>query len=87
MDIKVNREWRMVNSVPVIVTKVALKKAGEEKEMKEVLLCDTLTRKVHLAGTWMSEKSFASPPYSCHDKMLDLHILMPRSVENVIMAS
>ena len=35
-----NGEW--VNSVPAIVTKVALKKAGEAKEMKEALLCDTL---------------------------------------------
>ena len=40
-----------------------------------------LTRKEHLAGTWMSEKSFAATPYSCHDKMLDLHIIMQRSVD------
>ena len=35
----------------------------------------------------MAEKSFAATPYSCHDKMLDLHIIMPRSVDNFIMAS
>jgi len=46
-----------------------------------------LTRKVHLAGTWMSEKSFAATPYSCRDKMLDPHIIMQGSVENFIMAS
>jgi hypothetical protein len=46
-----------------------------------------LTRKVRLAGTWISEKSFAATPYLCHDKMLDLHIIMPRSVDNFIMAS
>jgi hypothetical protein len=29
-----------------------------------------------LAGAWMAEKSFAATPYSCHDEILDLHIIM-----------
>jgi len=42
---------------------------------------------MHLAGTWMTEKSFAAAPYSWHDEILDLHIIMQTSIENSIMTS
>jgi hypothetical protein len=42
---------------------------------------------MHLAGTWMTEKSFAATPYSCHGEILDLYIVVQTSIENFIMAS
>ena len=51
------------------------------------MLFGHLTQKMHLAGTWMTEKSFAATPYSCHGEILDLHIIMQASIESFIMAS
>ena len=42
---------------------------------------------MHIGGIWMTEKSFAATPYSCHDEILDVHIIMLSSIENFIMAS
>ena len=42
---------------------------------------------MHLAGTWMPEKSFAATPYSCHGEIPDVHMLMQISIGNFIMAS
>jgi len=47
----------------------------------------TVNKIMHLAGTWMTEKSFAATPYSCHGEILDLHIIMQTSIESFIMAS
>ncbi len=45
-----------------------------------------LIRKMHLAGIWMTEESFAATPYSCHDQILDVHIIYDQSIENFNMA-
>jgi hypothetical protein len=35
----------------------------------------------------MTEKSFAAPPYSCHEEILDVPVSMHLSIENFTMAS
>ncbi len=34
----------------------------------------------------MTEESFAATPYSCHDQILDVHIIYDQSIENFNMA-
>ncbi len=49
-----------------------------------------LIRKARLffvSEAWMTEKSFAATPYSCHDEILDVHTIMQQSIENFSMAS
>lgn len=41
---------------------------------------------MRLTETWMPEKSFAATRYSCHDEILDLHVIMQSGIMNFNMA-
>ena len=42
---------------------------------------------MHLAGAWLTEKSFAATPYTYYDAILDLHNCMPVTFMNGIITS
>jgi hypothetical protein len=35
-----------------------------------------ITREMHLAWTWMTEKYFAATPFACRNTILVLHIII-----------
>ncbi len=45
-----------------------------------------LTHKMSLIGGWMTEKSFAATPFTCHDGILEYIKIMQETIVNYIMA-